>query len=160
MSTLKIIYSLIDNILLLLLNRLNICLLYCYCKFITASSFFKVAWETLQEEFARFIAEYKGKDQDDIFDKLKEAVKDESIKRHKWNERAMDSLVISCRYPDIAAFLLINIQGVLSAEGKCDSCMCDSESDSTQRSGGSLHHRQVSVGRRYSVHGGNATVSP
>ncbi|KAM9385199.1 dynamin-like GTPase OPA1, mitochondrial isoform 6-T6 [Pholidichthys leucotaenia] len=52
----------------------------------------EVAWETLQEEFARFIAEYKGKDQDDIFDKLKEAVKDESIKRHKWNERAMDSL--------------------------------------------------------------------
>ncbi|KAM9795935.1 uncharacterized protein ACBT44_016724 [Syngnathus typhle] len=50
-----------------------------------------VAWETLQEEFARFMAEYKGKDQDDIFDKLKEAVKDESIKRHKWNERAMDS---------------------------------------------------------------------
>ncbi|KAM9479562.1 dynamin-like GTPase OPA1, mitochondrial isoform 4-T4 [Salvelinus alpinus] len=52
----------------------------------------EVAWETLQEEFARFMAEYKGKDQDDIFDKLKEAVKDESIKRHKWNERAMDSL--------------------------------------------------------------------
>ncbi|XP_059196759.1 dynamin-like 120 kDa protein, mitochondrial isoform X6 [Centropristis striata] len=52
----------------------------------------EVAWETLQEEFARFMAEYKGKDQDDIFDRLKEAVKDESIKRHKWNERAMDSL--------------------------------------------------------------------
>ncbi|XP_035380276.1 dynamin-like 120 kDa protein, mitochondrial isoform X6 [Electrophorus electricus] len=52
----------------------------------------EVAWETLQEEFARFMAEYKGKDQDDIFDKLKEAVKDESIKRHKWNESAMDSL--------------------------------------------------------------------
>ncbi|XP_030583102.1 dynamin-like GTPase OPA1, mitochondrial isoform X4 [Archocentrus centrarchus] len=52
----------------------------------------EVAWETLQEEFARFMAEYKGKDQDDIFDKLKEAVKDESIKRHKWNERALDSL--------------------------------------------------------------------
>ncbi|XP_051561902.1 dynamin-like 120 kDa protein, mitochondrial isoform X4 [Myxocyprinus asiaticus] len=52
----------------------------------------EVAWETLQEEFARFMAEYKGKDQDDIFDKLKEAVKDECIKRHMWNERAMDSL--------------------------------------------------------------------
>lgn len=58
-----------------------------------ASAPHQVAWETLQEEFARFMAEYKGKDQDDIFDKLKEAVKDESIKRHKWNERAMDSLV-------------------------------------------------------------------
>lgn len=52
----------------------------------------EVAWETLQEEFARFMAEYKGKDQDDIFDRLKEAVKEEGIKRHKWNERAMDSL--------------------------------------------------------------------
>uniref|UniRef100_A0A8C4GS09 Dynamin-like GTPase OPA1, mitochondrial n=1 Tax=Dicentrarchus labrax TaxID=13489 RepID=A0A8C4GS09_DICLA len=58
----------------------------------------EVAWETLQEEFARFMAEYKGKDQDDIFDKLKEAVKDESIKRHKWNERAMDSLVNTHRH--------------------------------------------------------------
>uniref|UniRef100_A0A671Z455 Dynamin-like GTPase OPA1, mitochondrial n=1 Tax=Sparus aurata TaxID=8175 RepID=A0A671Z455_SPAAU len=54
----------------------------------------EVAWETLQEEFARFMAEYKGKDQDDIFDKLKEAVKDESIKRHKWNERAMDTFIL------------------------------------------------------------------
>lgn len=44
------------------------------------------------------MAEYKGKDQDDIFDKLKEAVKDESIKRHKWNERAMDSLVNTTDY--------------------------------------------------------------
>uniref|UniRef100_A0A8C4X6Y2 Dynamin-like GTPase OPA1, mitochondrial n=1 Tax=Erpetoichthys calabaricus TaxID=27687 RepID=A0A8C4X6Y2_ERPCA len=52
----------------------------------------EVAWETLQEEFTRFMSERRGKDQDDIFDKLKEAVKDESIKRHKWNERAEDSL--------------------------------------------------------------------
>ncbi|XP_033006829.1 dynamin-like 120 kDa protein, mitochondrial isoform X1 [Lacerta agilis] len=52
----------------------------------------EVAWETLQEEFARFMTEEKGKEHDDIFDKLKQAVKDESIKRHKWNERAEDSL--------------------------------------------------------------------
>lgn len=64
-------------------------------------SFLQVAWETLQEEFARFMAEYRGKDQDDIFDKLKEAVKDESIKRHKWNERAMDSLVNAHRENEI-----------------------------------------------------------
>lgn len=64
-------------------------------------SFVQVAWETLQEEFARFMAEYRGKDQDDIFDKLKEAVKDESIKRHKWNERAMDSLVNTHRENEI-----------------------------------------------------------
>ncbi|KAM5163488.1 dynamin-like GTPase OPA1, mitochondrial isoform 1-T1 [Mantella aurantiaca] len=52
----------------------------------------EVAWETLQQEFSRFMIEQKGKEHDDIFDKLKEAVKEESIKRHKWNERAEDSL--------------------------------------------------------------------
>ncbi|XP_048397967.1 dynamin-like 120 kDa protein, mitochondrial isoform X5 [Stegostoma tigrinum] len=52
----------------------------------------EVAWETLEDEFARFMSERKGKDHDDIFDKLKQAVKDESIKRHKWNEQAEDSL--------------------------------------------------------------------
>ncbi|KAM4772608.1 dynamin-like GTPase OPA1, mitochondrial [Rhinophrynus dorsalis] len=52
----------------------------------------EVAWETLQQEFARFMTEPKGKEHDDIFDKLKEAVKEDSIKRHKWNEQAEDSL--------------------------------------------------------------------
>ncbi|XP_072264319.1 dynamin-like GTPase OPA1, mitochondrial isoform X2 [Pyxicephalus adspersus] len=52
----------------------------------------EVAWETLQQEFARFMTEQKGKEHDDIFDKLKESVKEESIKRHKWNEQAEDSL--------------------------------------------------------------------
>uniref|UniRef100_A0A8B9P122 Dynamin-like GTPase OPA1, mitochondrial n=1 Tax=Apteryx owenii TaxID=8824 RepID=A0A8B9P122_APTOW len=52
----------------------------------------EVAWETLQEEFSRFMTEQKGKEHDDIFDKLKQAVKEESIKRHRWNERAEDSL--------------------------------------------------------------------
>uniref|UniRef100_A0A8D2KW18 Dynamin-like GTPase OPA1, mitochondrial n=2 Tax=Varanus komodoensis TaxID=61221 RepID=A0A8D2KW18_VARKO len=52
----------------------------------------EVAWETLQEEFSRFMTEEKGKEHDNIFDKLKQAVKDESVKRHKWNERAEDSL--------------------------------------------------------------------
>ncbi|XP_042312872.1 dynamin-like 120 kDa protein, mitochondrial isoform X2 [Sceloporus undulatus] len=52
----------------------------------------EVAWETLQEEFARFMTEEKGKEHDDIFDKLKQAVKEESIKRHRWNEGAEDSL--------------------------------------------------------------------
>lgn len=41
------------------------------------------------------MTEPKGKEHDDIFDKLKEAVKEESIKRHKWNDFAEDSLV--CR---------------------------------------------------------------
>ncbi|XP_076974016.1 dynamin-like GTPase OPA1, mitochondrial isoform X2 [Tamandua tetradactyla] len=52
----------------------------------------EVAWKTLQEEFSRFMTEPKGKEHDDIFDKLKEAVKEESIKRHKWNDFAEDSL--------------------------------------------------------------------
>ncbi|XP_007195237.2 dynamin-like 120 kDa protein, mitochondrial isoform X6 [Balaenoptera acutorostrata] len=52
----------------------------------------EVAWETLQEEFSRFMTEPKGKEHDDIFDKLKEAVKEETIKRHKWNDFAEDSL--------------------------------------------------------------------
>ncbi|XP_078522692.1 dynamin-like GTPase OPA1, mitochondrial isoform X3 [Lissotriton helveticus] len=52
----------------------------------------EVAWDTLQEEFSRFMTEQKGKEHDDIFDKLKQAVKEESIKRHKWNEQAEDSL--------------------------------------------------------------------
>ncbi|XP_058291187.1 dynamin-like 120 kDa protein, mitochondrial isoform X2 [Hylobates moloch] len=38
------------------------------------------------------MTEPKGKEHDDIFDKLKEAVKEESIKRHKWNDFAEDSL--------------------------------------------------------------------
>ncbi|KPP76846.1 dynamin-like 120 kDa protein, mitochondrial-like [Scleropages formosus] len=52
----------------------------------------EVAWESLQEEFARFMSEHRGKDQDDIFNKLKEAVREESIKRHQWNEEAEGSL--------------------------------------------------------------------
>nr|XP_060623185.1 dynamin-like 120 kDa protein, mitochondrial [Anolis sagrei ordinatus] len=52
----------------------------------------EVAWGTLQEEFSRFMTEEKCKEHDDIFDKLKQAVKEESIKRHKWNEGAEDSL--------------------------------------------------------------------
>ncbi|XP_078066220.1 dynamin-like GTPase OPA1, mitochondrial [Mustelus asterias] len=52
----------------------------------------EVAWGTLEDEFARFMSEHKGKDHDDIFDKLKHAVKDESIKRHRWDEQAEDTL--------------------------------------------------------------------
>ncbi|KAG8445129.1 hypothetical protein GDO86_010048 [Hymenochirus boettgeri] len=52
----------------------------------------EVAWDTLQQEFSHFMTEPKGKEHDDIFDKLKGAVKEESIKRHRWNEQAEDSL--------------------------------------------------------------------
>lgn len=53
------------------------------------------------------MTEPKGKEHDDIFDKLKEAVKEESIKRHKWNDFAEDSLVC-CLYIRVSA-LSINI---------------------------------------------------
>uniref|UniRef100_A0A8D0HKF4 Dynamin-like GTPase OPA1, mitochondrial n=1 Tax=Sphenodon punctatus TaxID=8508 RepID=A0A8D0HKF4_SPHPU len=52
----------------------------------------EVAWATLQEEFSRFMTDQKETEHDNIFDKLKQAVKEESIKRHKWNEQAEDSL--------------------------------------------------------------------
>ncbi|MFT7818844.1 dynamin-like 120 kDa protein, mitochondrial isoform X2 [Arapaima gigas] len=52
----------------------------------------EVAWESLQEEFARFMSEHRDKDHDAVFDKLKEAVREESIKRHHWNEQAEGSL--------------------------------------------------------------------
>nr|XP_023653971.1 dynamin-like 120 kDa protein, mitochondrial [Paramormyrops kingsleyae] len=52
----------------------------------------EVAWETLQGEFGRFMSHRQGRDQDDIFDRLKEAVRDESIQRHRWSESAEDSL--------------------------------------------------------------------
>ena len=35
----------------------------------------------------------KAKDRDDIFDKLKSAVKDESMQKHEWDEKAEESLV-------------------------------------------------------------------
>ncbi|MEE6501493.1 hypothetical protein FKM82_004211 [Ascaphus truei] len=48
--------------------------------------------KAVEQEFSGFMTEQKRKEHDDIFDKLKEAVKEESIKRHKWNEQAEDSL--------------------------------------------------------------------
>lgn len=36
--------------------------------------------------------EFKGKEYDDIFDKFKEVVKEESIKWYKWNDFVEDSL--------------------------------------------------------------------
>ncbi|XP_048845291.1 dynamin-like 120 kDa protein, mitochondrial [Brienomyrus brachyistius] len=52
----------------------------------------EVAWETLQEEFGRFMSHRQGRDQDDIFNRLKEAVREESIQRHRWSDSAEDSL--------------------------------------------------------------------
>jgi optic atrophy protein 1 len=54
----------------------------------------QVGWDTLQEEFTKFMEKDKtGKDHDDIYDNLKRAVQEESNRRHKWDEKAEASLV-------------------------------------------------------------------
>lgn len=52
-------------------------------------------WETLQIEFKKLIdLAKKSPDHEDIFDNLKGAVVEESIKRHSWEDKAMDMLRI------------------------------------------------------------------
>uniref|UniRef100_A0A336MA42 Dynamin-like GTPase OPA1, mitochondrial n=1 Tax=Culicoides sonorensis TaxID=179676 RepID=A0A336MA42_CULSO len=53
----------------------------------------EVGWEALQKEFADLMEKAKkSPDHDDIFDNLKHAVVDESIKRHSWEDKAIDVL--------------------------------------------------------------------
>lgn len=50
-------------------------------------------WETLKEEFLKLLEkDKKCKDHDDIFDNLKRAVAEESLKRHHWEDKAPDVL--------------------------------------------------------------------
>lgn len=52
-------------------------------------------WETLQIEFKKLIdLAKKSPDHEEIFDNLKAAVVEESIKRHTWEDKAMDMLRI------------------------------------------------------------------
>lgn len=54
----------------------------------------EVGWESLQEEFNRIVEKDRtSKDHDDIFDNLKAAVADESMKRHNWEPKAAEVLV-------------------------------------------------------------------
>lgn len=54
----------------------------------------EVGWEALQDEFNKQIEKDKtNKDHDDIFDNLKVAVIEESMKRHNWEPRAQEVLV-------------------------------------------------------------------
>lgn len=54
----------------------------------------EVGWEALQDEFNKQIEKDKNnKDHDDIFDNLKVAVIEESMKRHNWERRAQEVLV-------------------------------------------------------------------
>lgn len=53
----------------------------------------EAGWETLQKEFTDLMEKAKkSPDHDDIFDNLKTAVVDESIRRHSWEDKAIDML--------------------------------------------------------------------
>jgi len=53
----------------------------------------EAGWEALQKEFNNLITKAKkSPDHDDIFDNLKTVVVDESIRRHSWEDKAMDML--------------------------------------------------------------------
>lgn len=53
----------------------------------------EAGWETLQMEFNDLVEKAKkNPDHDDIFDNLKTSVIDEAIKRHSWEDKAMDML--------------------------------------------------------------------
>ncbi|KAL3862110.1 hypothetical protein ACJMK2_008103 [Sinanodonta woodiana] len=53
----------------------------------------EVGWDTLHEEFSKFVEQdKKSKAHDEIFDKLKAAVIDISRSKHNWDNKAEDSL--------------------------------------------------------------------
>ncbi|XP_044726773.1 dynamin-like 120 kDa protein, mitochondrial isoform X2 [Chrysoperla carnea] len=53
----------------------------------------EAGWEALQHEFQAFMQRAKqSADHDDIFDNLKEAVVDEAIRRHTWEDKASEML--------------------------------------------------------------------
>ncbi|ROT84061.1 hypothetical protein C7M84_022754 [Penaeus vannamei] len=53
----------------------------------------EVGWETLEDEFRKFMERAKNsKDHDDIFDSLKACVVDEAMRRHEWEDKAADVL--------------------------------------------------------------------
>jgi len=53
----------------------------------------EAGWETLQELFNRLMQKSRqSKDHDDIFDKLKEAVVNEAMDRHQWEDKAAEML--------------------------------------------------------------------
>jgi len=53
----------------------------------------EVGWETLREMFEGLLAKAKrGKDHDDVFDQLKEAVVREAMERHRWEDKAAEML--------------------------------------------------------------------
>ncbi len=54
----------------------------------------QIGRETLEEEFTKMLDRDKeNKERDQMFDKLKSAVKEESMHKHEWDEKAEESLV-------------------------------------------------------------------
>jgi len=54
----------------------------------------QIGWFTLREEFNRLLgSDQTDKEHDKVFEDLKAAVRDESMKKHKWDEKAEESLV-------------------------------------------------------------------
>lgn len=50
-------------------------------------------WETLETEFNKFLQKAaQAADHDNIFDNLKHCVVDEALKRHSWEDKALDVL--------------------------------------------------------------------
>lgn len=50
----------------------------------------EVGWETLEEEFRKFLELAKNsKDHDVIFDSLKATVVDEAMRRHQWEDKVL-----------------------------------------------------------------------
>ncbi|KAI0238329.1 protein OPA1 [Lamellibrachia satsuma] len=53
----------------------------------------QIGWETLKDQFTQLLEDSNsGKEHDNIFDDLKAAVKNEGMHKHKWEEKAEDSL--------------------------------------------------------------------
>lgn len=66
-----------------LYHIIGVCM--CWCQ---------IGWLTLKEEFDRLLGGGQtDKAHDIVFDDLKAAVRDESMKKHRWDEKAEDSLV-------------------------------------------------------------------
>jgi len=54
----------------------------------------QIGWLTLKEEFNRMLGSGQtDKEHDRVFDALKAAVRDDSMKKHQWDNKAEDSLV-------------------------------------------------------------------
>ena len=63
----------------------------------------QTGWLTLQNQFNQLLQQNKGKKgHDNIYDNLKTAVMEESLKKHEWDEKAEESLVSKTRVDEKA----------------------------------------------------------